>query len=232
MFTMMQLAVSLVAILFVHHNALSFLIITCQQRYPSSFTSATTRRKVSRANDAGEKRSTFSSRIMEASATTSTSSDAAGSCSRVGGGEGNNNKKDGGSQQCVPCSSMDPSHLLSGDEVRRRLSSEFPLWNYLDGETDGTRESSPRITRKFTAKNFQCALDCINDVGAVAERENHHPDIHLTQYRDVEIVLYTHKLGGVTEADLAFARMIDEEVKVVYSPKWLKDHPGASETSE
>jgi pterin-4a-carbinolamine dehydratase len=57
----------------------------------------------------------------------------------------------------------------------------------------------------------------------------HHPDLHLTGYRNVEVVLYTHSVGGVTENDLIMAGLIDE-VKVAYSPKWLKEHPEAAHT--
>ena len=85
-----------------------------------------------------------------------------------------------------------------------------------------------KISRKFTAKNFQCALDAINAMGDIAEREGHHPDFHLTSYREVEIVLYTRKLGGVTQNDLSLAKMLDCETEVVYSPKWLKEHPEAA----
>ena len=83
------------------------------------------------------------------------------------------------------------------------------------------------ISRKFTARNFQSALDCINAMGNVAEREGHHPDFHLTSYRNVEVVLYTHSLGGVSANDVALAKMLDEEVDVDYSPKWLEGNPKA-----
>ena len=76
------------------------------------------------------------------------------------------------------------------------------------------------------AKNFQAALNALNAFGAIAEQENHHPDFHLTEYRNVQIVLWTHSLGGVTESDLILAGLLDQ-VPVVYSPKWLKEHPEA-----
>ena len=84
----------------------------------------------------------------------------------------------------------------------------MPLWSLNE---DG------KLTRKYTAKNFQCAMDSLNEIGKIAERENHHPDLHLTSYRDVEIILYTHSLGGLTQNDIAVAKMIDAEVDIVYS---------------
>mmetsp|Transcript_1595 Transcript_1595/g.3057 ORF Transcript_1595/g.3057 Transcript_1595/m.3057 type:complete len:151 (+) Transcript_1595:170-622(+) len=90
---------------------------------------------------------------------------------------------------------------------------------------DGTCNGA--ICRKYTARNFQAALDSINAMGAIAERENHHPDFHLTGYRNVEVVLFTHSLGGISMNDIELAKMLDADVIVDYSPKWLKSHPEA-----
>ncbi|KAL7482310.1 hypothetical protein ACHAW6_010266 [Cyclotella cf. meneghiniana] len=79
-----------------------------------------------------------------------------------------------------------------------------------------------KLSKSYTACNFQSALDSINAIGSIAERQGHHPDFHLTGYRNVEIVLFTHSLGGVTANDILLAKMIVEEVAVDYSPKWLK----------
>jgi pterin-4a-carbinolamine dehydratase len=69
------------------------------------------------------------------------------------------------------------------------------------------------------------------DIRAVSfpsdDREFHHPNFHLVNYREVEVHLWTHKLHGITENDLILAEMLDKEVDVVYSPKWLNDHPEA-----
>mmetsp|Transcript_34415 Transcript_34415/g.76992 ORF Transcript_34415/g.76992 Transcript_34415/m.76992 type:complete len:84 (-) Transcript_34415:98-349(-) len=62
----------------------------------------------------------------------------------------------------------------------------------------------------------------MNAAGVIAERENHHPDFHLTDYRHMEVVIWTHKLGCLTENDFQLAAMVDE-IPVSYSPKWLKE---------
>jgi hypothetical protein len=49
--------------------------------------------------------------------------------------------------------------------------------------------------------------------------------------RNVEIVLYTHSISGVTENDIIMAELIDG-VPVAYSPKWLKEHPEAESTAK
>ena len=127
------------------------------------------------------------------------------------------------SKKCVPCESLDSSMLLSVDKVQEELTS-LPLWSL---SSDDSTNHAMKISRTFTAKNFQCALDAMNDVGKIAEREGHHPDLHITSYRNVEIVLYTHSVGGVTENDLTMAKNIEKEVTFTYSPKWLKENPMA-----
>jgi len=133
------------------------------------------------------------------------------------------------SSSCVPCSSLDKSSLLTRAEVHSELQSSLPLWSSSTppSESESKSKSVEFVERSFTAKNFQCALDAINSMGAIAEREGHHPDFHLTSYREVRVVLYTHKVGGVTANDLQLAKMFDDEVAITYSPKWLKEHPAA-----
>lgn len=84
-------------------------------------------------------------------------------------------------------------------------------------------EDGKSISRKFTCKNWQAAMNCINAISVVAESKEiqHHPDIHLTTYRVVEIVLWTHAVGGLTLYDLKLAKGIDTSVEIEYSKKWL-----------
>ena len=47
-------------------------------------------------------------------------------------------------------------------------------------------------------------------VAGIAEREQHHPELHLTNYRHVAIELTTHAIGGLSENDFIVAAKIDE----------------------
>jgi len=64
------------------------------------------------------------------------------------------------------------------------------------------------IFRNFTMKNFLAAIDLIKNIAAVAENENHHPDIHLTGYRKLRIDLTTHAIGGLSENDFIVAAKV------------------------
>jgi 4a-hydroxytetrahydrobiopterin dehydratase len=105
---------------------------------------------------------------------------------------------------------------LSKDQIVEALKDlkNMELWK--------VNPEGNKISKSYTARNFQSALDSINAIGLIAERQGHHPDIHLTEYRNVEIVLFTRSLGGVTANDILVARMIEDEVNVDYSPKWFK----------
>ena len=50
----------------------------------------------------------------------------------------------------------------------------------------------------------------VNRVAEVAEDENHHPDILVHGWNKVRLTLSTHPEGGLTDADHALARRIDE----------------------
>ena len=61
------------------------------------------------------------------------------------------------------------------------------------------------------------------EVSTLAESEGHHPDVHITSYRNVRVDLSTHAIGGLSLPDFVLAAKVDE-IKVEYSPKWLKEH--------
>jgi 4a-hydroxytetrahydrobiopterin dehydratase len=67
-----------------------------------------------------------------------------------------------------------------------------------------------RIVRTWRVKDFAAALDFVNRIGRLAEDEGHHPDLHLTGYRNLTVELWTHAVGGLTENDFILAAKIDQ----------------------
>ncbi len=57
--------------------------------------------------------------------------------------------------------------------------------------------------------DFKTALDFTNQVGTLAEEEDHHPDIYLA-WGKVELTLWTHKIDGLTESDFVMAAKVDQ----------------------
>lgn len=73
---------------------------------------------------------------------------------------------------------------------------------------DGWGFEGSKLLKVYKLKDFKAALAFINQVGAVAEQLDHHPEIH-NSWNRVTLRLCTHDAGGqVTEKDLTLARAI------------------------
>ncbi len=69
-------------------------------------------------------------------------------------------------------------------------------------------EINKSISKSFEFENYSQSIDFINSVAALAEKENHHPNI-LIAYCKVTIILSTHDVGDITEKDYNLAKLID-----------------------
>ncbi|HLD50409.1 MAG TPA: 4a-hydroxytetrahydrobiopterin dehydratase [bacterium] len=58
-------------------------------------------------------------------------------------------------------------------------------------------------------KDFMTVIRAIQKIAKFAEKANHHPDLYLTRYRHLRILLSTHEVGGVTERDFSLAKRIN-----------------------
>ncbi len=103
-------------------------------------------------------------------------------------------------KDCVPCKGGVPP--LRGEAIRALLAQ-------LDG-WEVVEEHHLRKTYPF--KDFVQALAFVNRVGAIAEEQGHHPDIHLT-WGSVRLEIWTHKINGLTESDFVFAAKADAALK-------------------
>jgi len=101
------------------------------------------------------------------------------------------------SRQCEPCRGGIPP--LSEDEARK-LAQETPNWT--------VTEDGKRLVRTVELEDFKAAMEFVNRVADVAEREGHHPDIAI-HWNKVALVLWTHKIGGLHENDFILAAKID-----------------------
>ena len=103
------------------------------------------------------------------------------------------------SRRCIPCEGHVP-RLPAGD-VQHYIRG-LPGWIIVDDYT--------RIRRELSVKDFATAVDYFVRIGSLAEAAGHHPDLHLTRYRQVVIELWTHAASGLTENDFILAARIDE----------------------
>ena len=65
-----------------------------------------------------------------------------------------------------------------------------------------------RLERTFEFKDFAAALAFANKVGVIAEKEAHHPDLHV-RWGACVVEIWTHKINGLTESDFILAAKID-----------------------
>ncbi|MDP9389075.1 MAG: 4a-hydroxytetrahydrobiopterin dehydratase [Actinomycetota bacterium] len=72
----------------------------------------------------------------------------------------------------------------------------------------GWERRGEALARVVVRDDFADAMRFVNDVAALAEGANHHPDISISWNR-VELVLSTHSAGGVTQADVDLARAVN-----------------------
>ena len=98
---------------------------------------------------------------------------------------------------CVPC---EGGVLPLKDEALKHWAGQLGHdWEVVKGH---------HLEKKFTFPDFKTALDFTNKVGAIAESEGHHPDIHLA-WGKVRVLVWTHKIKGLTESDFILAAKIE-----------------------
>ena len=73
----------------------------------------------------------------------------------------------------------------------------------------GWEEVDGALERTFELGSFMDALEFVNRLGALAEAEDHHPDITIS-YRKVTVRWWTHTAGGVTDRDRDLAEKTSE----------------------
>ena len=97
------------------------------------------------------------------------------------------------SQSCVPCQGgIDPIE----PEVARGMLAEVPGWELVhDGK---------RLERTFRFSNFIEANRFADAVGALAEQQDHHPEITFG-WGYVRVAIWSHKIDGLHQNDFIFA---------------------------
>jgi 4a-hydroxytetrahydrobiopterin dehydratase len=99
-------------------------------------------------------------------------------------------------KQCIPCEGR--IEKLRVGQVAE-LHEQVPDWELVDQH---------HLHRQFIFEDFAQALDFTNRVGALAEEEFHHPEITLTWGR-VDLRIWTHAIGGLSENDFILAAKCD-----------------------
>jgi 4a-hydroxytetrahydrobiopterin dehydratase len=102
-------------------------------------------------------------------------------------------------EQCVACRHDAPQ--VTDAEITE-LKPQIPDWRVVE------RDGIHRLERRFTFPDFAAALAFTNRVGALAEREGHHPAL-LTEWGGVTVTWWTHKIRGLHRNDFVMAAKTD-----------------------
>ncbi len=101
-------------------------------------------------------------------------------------------------KECMPCEGdTDPLSHTQSEE----LLEEINQWVLVD-------DVAIEKTLKFT--DFKEVMAFVNKVADIAEKEGHHPNIYIFDYKKVKITLTTHAIKGLSENDFILASKIDE----------------------
>lgn len=81
----------------------------------------------------------------------------------------------------------------------------------------GWRFSADRksIFVHYRMKDFAAGVGLILQIAEAAEKQDHHPDLHLTGYRHLKISLSTHSVGGLSKKDFTLAAKIHSFPRVL-----------------
>ena len=97
------------------------------------------------------------------------------------------------------------SYLLSLDmnqlEIEKQLRLLKNNWKLINNKI--------QINLKFS--NFDNAFNFMKEVAKECDLLNHHP-LWTNEYNRLEIILFTHDKGSITELDFKLARIIDQKL--------------------
>ena len=105
-------------------------------------------------------------------------------------------------KHCVPCEGGTPP---LDDKTTMLLLGEVKGWRKLE---EVGKELGARITKQLVFKDFVSAMAFLDKLAVIAEAEGHHPDF-CVHYNKVDVTLWTHSVGGLSENDFILVAKID-----------------------
>lgn len=94
-------------------------------------------------------------------------------------------------------------HLLSSEQINSSVSRLGTEWHL-----SKNAESKQCLKATYPFPNFSDALNWVNKLSTVAEELQHHPNISFT-WGVVELQVWSHDAGGLTERDFQLAERLD-----------------------
>ena len=98
-------------------------------------------------------------------------------------------------KECSPCTNKTPR--LDSPQITLYLSA-LPAWQIKKG----------KLERELKLNDFQESLLLANQIGQIAQKENHHPDLFIG-WKILRISLFTHAIQSLCQNDFILAAKIE-----------------------
>jgi 4a-hydroxytetrahydrobiopterin dehydratase len=106
-------------------------------------------------------------------------------------------------KKCKPCEGGVPK--MNIEEINSCNSQLDYPWQIID---------EMKISKEFFFRDFLQTMKFVNEVADLAEKEGHHPVMHV-YFAKTQIELWTHAILGLSENDFILAAKIDQLSKKI-----------------
>lgn len=110
-------------------------------------------------------------------------------------------------KHCVPCEGGTPPLPNAEEDTLHKEVSDWLLLR----DPSASSGQVHKLRKQFTFKTFPDAIAFVDKIAPIAEAEGHHPDIYIF-YNKVQLDLFTHAVGGLSENDFIMAAKINKIV--------------------
>lgn len=99
---------------------------------------------------------------------------------------------------CIPCQGGVPP--LTAEEIKPLLEKLKNNW-FLN--------QRGYLEKTYTFNDFKDSMNFANKITEIAEKEGHHPDLHIS-WGKCCVEIWTHKINGLTKSDFYLADKIED----------------------
>ena len=105
------------------------------------------------------------------------------------------------SKTCIPCQGGVPPLTLA--EAEHLLAELNQGWKLVGNH---------HLAKSFLFQSFPQTMQAANQVAQIAESAGHHPDLFIS-FKQMDLMIYTHKIGGLAEADFVLAAKLEQQLQ-------------------
>ena len=92
--------------------------------------------------------------------------------------------------------------MINPDALAEKVNKKLPGWELFNNV----------LHRKLSFTSTSASLAFTNHIATIAEQQQHHPSLFIDGAQ-LQIELYTHDTGGITEKDFVLAEEINTLIK-------------------